>query len=247
MVRDASGETRPPSESRARATYQSSVSKLNAFTSLSLFIPLLSSFSTTASASIFAPPQRFFKRPPPEKSSLNRARRCQRRSTRLVPFPSCCLSCACACARARFPRCVPDATGTPRPRVACAASALAPRACPRPPASHARAAGPWNLPARAPSSRATRAAPCAGRPPRCVARSRPAQALPPPPQVPAAAQRAHEPEGGGPEGEAERRGCSSHSHLPCHRLTALPVEQQSAGSATRLVVRLLRWGELVRR
>ena len=31
------------------------------------------------------------------------------------------MSRACACARACFPRCVPDATNTPRPRVACAA------------------------------------------------------------------------------------------------------------------------------
>ncbi len=37
------GETGPPAQSRARATYSSDVSKLNAFASLSLFLPLLSS------------------------------------------------------------------------------------------------------------------------------------------------------------------------------------------------------------
>jgi hypothetical protein len=42
-VRDARGETGPPGQSKARATYFSSVSKLNAFASLSLFLPLLSS------------------------------------------------------------------------------------------------------------------------------------------------------------------------------------------------------------
>ncbi len=41
---------------RARATYLSRVSKLKAFASLSLFLPLSSSFSTTALAFIFAPP-----------------------------------------------------------------------------------------------------------------------------------------------------------------------------------------------
>jgi hypothetical protein len=46
----------PPAQSEARATYDSDVSKLNAFASFSLFLPLLSSSSTTALASIFAPP-----------------------------------------------------------------------------------------------------------------------------------------------------------------------------------------------
>ena len=50
--------TGPPAQTRARATYESSVSKLNAFASLSLFLPLLSSSSTTSLASIFAPPLR---------------------------------------------------------------------------------------------------------------------------------------------------------------------------------------------
>jgi hypothetical protein len=78
----------PPAQSRARATYMSDVSKLNAFASFSLFLPLLSSLSTTASAFfIFAPPQRCFKRSPPENSSLTRTRRCQRCSTRLAPLP----------------------------------------------------------------------------------------------------------------------------------------------------------------
>jgi hypothetical protein len=44
--------------SRANATYESDVIKLNALASLSLFLPLFSSLSTTASASIFAPTQR---------------------------------------------------------------------------------------------------------------------------------------------------------------------------------------------
>ena len=47
----------PPAQSRARATYKSDVSKLNAFASSSLFFPLSSSSSTTALASIFAPPE----------------------------------------------------------------------------------------------------------------------------------------------------------------------------------------------
>jgi hypothetical protein len=55
-VRDARGETGPPEQSKARATYLSDVSKPNASASLSLFLPLLSSRSTTALASIFAPP-----------------------------------------------------------------------------------------------------------------------------------------------------------------------------------------------
>jgi hypothetical protein len=55
-VRYARGETGPPAQSRARATYSSSVSKLNAFASLSLFLPLLSSSSTTALAFIIASP-----------------------------------------------------------------------------------------------------------------------------------------------------------------------------------------------
>jgi hypothetical protein len=42
-VRDARGETWPPSQSRARATYLSDVSKLNPFARLSLFLLLLSS------------------------------------------------------------------------------------------------------------------------------------------------------------------------------------------------------------
>ena len=41
---------------RAQLTYNSVVSNINAFSSLSLFLPLLSSSSTTASASIFASP-----------------------------------------------------------------------------------------------------------------------------------------------------------------------------------------------
>jgi hypothetical protein len=48
----------PPAQSEARATYDSDVSKLNAFASLSLFLPLLSSLSTTLLASIFTPPLR---------------------------------------------------------------------------------------------------------------------------------------------------------------------------------------------
>ena len=105
-------------------------------------------------------------------------------------FLSSRLSCACACARACIPSYVPDATGSPRPRVACAASALA-RALVRvrPPAPP-RAAGPCTLPARAPSSRSTRAA----RPARCVARSRP---------PPASAERRPREHGGG-----ETQGCS---------------------------------------
>jgi hypothetical protein len=47
----------------------------------------MSSTSTTALASIFAPSEPFVKRPPPENSSLNRTRRCQRRSAPLVPLP----------------------------------------------------------------------------------------------------------------------------------------------------------------
>ena len=78
------GEAGPPAQSRARATYKSDVSKLNAFASLSLFLPPLSSRSTIASAFIFAPFDAA-SRPPPEYSSLNRARRCQRRSARLLP------------------------------------------------------------------------------------------------------------------------------------------------------------------
>jgi hypothetical protein len=62
------GDTGPPAQIRARATYSSDVSKLSAFASLSLlvlmsrcvniniFLRLLSSRSTTALASIFAPP-----------------------------------------------------------------------------------------------------------------------------------------------------------------------------------------------
>jgi hypothetical protein len=45
--------TGPRAQSRKRATYSIVVSKLNAFASLSLFLPLLSSSSTIASASIF--------------------------------------------------------------------------------------------------------------------------------------------------------------------------------------------------
>jgi hypothetical protein len=51
------GETGPPEQSRTRVTYSSDVSKLNAFASSSLFLPLLSSSSTTALASIFAQPE----------------------------------------------------------------------------------------------------------------------------------------------------------------------------------------------
>jgi hypothetical protein len=146
-VREARGETGPPAKSWARATYLSDVSKLNAFTSLPLFFPLLSSFTTTALAPIFPLPQRCFSRLPPENSSLNRTRRCQRRSTRLVPLPLSSLSCACACARACFPRCVPDATGAPRPSVACGACA----ACAACQASAPRLSASARAPARQPA------------------------------------------------------------------------------------------------
>jgi hypothetical protein len=107
-----------------------------------------------------------------------------RRSTRLVPLPLLLLV-----VRLRRRTSVPSALRpgrdehTPTARRMrgqhgvsdCVASALAPRARPRPPASPPRAAGPCNLPARAPSSRPTRAAPpCA---------------LPPPPQCSAARER----------------------------------------------------------
>ncbi len=160
-VRDARGETGPPAQSRARATYVSDVSELNAIASLSLFLPLCSSSSTTASsalASIFAPPQRYFKRLPP-KLLANRTR-CQRRFTRLAPLPHCrplAYSASAPCEQAWFPRCVPVATRTARSRVACSACAIAPRAYPRPPAT-LRAAGLWNLSARAPLCCSTRPA-----------------------------------------------------------------------------------------
>ncbi len=63
------------------------MSKLNAFSSLSLFLPLVSSLSTTALASIFAPLERCFKRPPPDKLFANP------NSTLPAPFHAPCPSC----------------------------------------------------------------------------------------------------------------------------------------------------------
>ncbi len=62
-MRDARSETGPPARSRVRATYLSDVRKLNAFASLSLFLPLLSSSSTFALALIFTPPLRLLQTP----------------------------------------------------------------------------------------------------------------------------------------------------------------------------------------
>ncbi len=106
-----------------------------------------------------------FERPPPVNSSLNRTRCCQRRFTRSSLFPSSSLLCASprelAASRTRRAHsnraCVLGVFGElSRP------ARLPPCPTPSPP----RAAGPWNLPARATSSRSTpRPAHCFGRPP----------------------------------------------------------------------------------
>jgi hypothetical protein len=135
------------------------------------------------------PSKRCFKRPPPEKFSLHRTRRCQRRSTRLVPLPlfsrvarlrlrASLLSALRPGHDAPFNHAsrARDARRARRARQACSPRALAPRARParapralvrvRPPRPPARAAGPCTLPARAPSpgslraGLAARCAPC---------------------------------------------------------------------------------------
>jgi hypothetical protein len=134
-VRDARGETGPPSQSRARAAYWSVVSKLNAFASLSLFLPVFSSSSTTALASIFAAAPNAASNVRLLKTLLlNQSRRYQRRFTRSSLFPFS-LVVPVRLLASVFPRCVPDGTRTGRSRVAYLACLLAPRACPRPTAS----------------------------------------------------------------------------------------------------------------
>jgi hypothetical protein len=178
------------------------------------------------------------KRPPPEKSSLHPTRRCQRRSTRLVP-----LLLFSRVARLRLRSCVLSAlragrdgnTPTAR-RVRCERARPARLSATRP----ARAAAPCKLPALAPSSCSTRAAPpCLLRGARSFRR-----ALAPP----------------GSAGSGRLQGCRSRSargrpqeqdghrqHPSAHGCAALPKRrQQPARGAARLLGRLLRWGELMR-
>ncbi len=65
-------EKGPPAQSRARATYSSDVTKLNAFASFLRFFPISSSRSTTALSSIFASPTNAASDVCLRNSSLNR-------------------------------------------------------------------------------------------------------------------------------------------------------------------------------
>jgi hypothetical protein len=242
--RGGSGMLVAPAQSRARATYSSDVSTLNAFASLSLFLPLLSSPSTIAWASIFAS-NAASKRPPPENSSLNRARRCQRSSARLVPLPlfslverlrlrASVLSALRPGHDAPFDRAsrARDARRARQARQARSPRALAPRARPARLSASALPVRPPVPPVPAPSPRSR----------------------PPPARCALSALRAARPAGvaaaclGEPRLQARKRDNSAqHRRSATHKHGGLHKHlQQPARGAVQLVGRLLRWGELVR-
>jgi hypothetical protein len=159
---DARGETGPPAQSRARATYESDVSKRNAFASLSLFLPRLSSSSTTA-----APPLTLLSNVRLLKTSRSTELDAASAVSRALSlFPSRALLLVVRLRRARdvFSALCPGRDAhTPiarrvrgvcgvreRPARASASDRQPPPLCQS--ASAGGAAGPCNLPARAPSS-----------------------------------------------------------------------------------------------